>query len=678
MMRQAGRDTPGTPSRCGRLSRLTAIGLLCLGLFPLIGHAAADPDHSPDLRVQRIQFHEAEKALKRGQLTRFRRLEKKLRDYPLHPYLVYADLKRRLDRAPSREIKAFLDSQQDTPLANRLHQRWLYTLARHGRWQTLIENFTSTENPRLLCHYAHALYKAGHPEQAFAVIEGLWLTGRSLPRQCDAPIAAWKRAGKLSTTLIWKRIRLAMQRGRVRLARHLAKDLPASERYWVNIWAKVRRDPAYLMKVNDHFAANRPEVLGWITVYGLRRHAQRDAVAAARNWQVLKTRYAFSASDQERIERRLALALLKSQAPEARNWLRTLKLDRQDETIIQLHFFAAVRDQDWDTALEWLDRLGLAQRHTSRWRYWRGRVLEGMGRLEEARSVYVLNGDARDYYSFLAADRAGHRYQLSHVPLVYSPAELADLGTLPAIRRARELFVLGRAADGRREWNYAIQRLSYPQMLKAAKLAAEWGWHDRAIATLGQARYWDDLELRFPLAHEKEVLREARKQNINPAWAFAIIRQESAFTPDARSRAGALGLMQLLPRTARAMARTLRLRRPRQRDLLRAGTNIKFGVRYLKKVKDRYQGHPVLATAAYNAGGRNVARWLPRDGSVPADVWIETVPFNETRDYLKRVLTYTVIYEQRLGQQPVPLQERMPPVSYTATTARAPRQDHDT
>ena len=618
---------------------------------------------------QRYQFQEAEKALKQGRLSRYRRLEKQLRDYPLHPYLEYADLKRRLTKAQPAEVKSFLHENADSPLAVRLHSRWLRTLARQGRWQLLVDNFSTTSDRYLLCSYATALLKVGEAERAFAITEGLWLTGRSLPRRCDYPINAWKQAGHLTNELLWQRIRLAMQSGRVKLARYLAEDLPKEERYWVNIWSKVRRDPAYLMKVNSHFAEQRPEVLGWITVYGLRRMARKDPIQAASSWQSLRQQHLFSIDDQERIERRLALALLKESSPEASQWLKTLNLNMLDDKVVSLHFYSAMRDQDWDTALEWLERLSLGQQHTPQWRYWRGRVMEAKGHLEEARAIYLLNGEKRNYYSFLAADRAGHRYQFAHVPLAYQESELANVEALPAIQRARELYAIKRTVDARREWNYAIERMPQPQLLKAAKLADAWGWHDRVITTLAQAKYWDDLELRFPLAHQQQVLNHATKQQINPAWAFAIIRQESAFTADARSSAGALGLMQLLPRTARETARSLRVRKPRKRDILKIDTNIQLGVGYLKKVQDRYQGHPVLATAAYNAGPRNVKRWLPDNGSVAADIWIETVPFKETRDYLKRVLTYTVIYEQRLGQQPKSLLERMTPISLPTTTA---------
>lgn len=652
-----------------QLKSYLSVLFLGAGMWLLASVPAVAAETTETLRQQRHQFEEAQKALERGRLRQYRQLKQQLRDYPLYPYLEYAELKRNMRHASPEDIESFIHRYRDTPLAARLQNRWLRTLAHQERWALLVNNFTVTEDRYLLCSYATALHKVGVPQRAFAITEDLWLTGRSLPQRCDYPIAAWKQAGYLTNELLWQRIRLAMQNGQVRLARYLAKDLPEKERYWVNIWSKIRRDPSYLMKVNDHFAVEQPEVLGWITVYGLRRLARRDPIEAARYWQTLRQQHDFSLDDQERIERRLALALLKTSSEEATQWLRTLNLNLLDDKVVSLHFFSAMRDQDWESAQEWLERLSLAQQHTAQWRYWRGRLLEAKGHLEEARAIYLLNGEERSYYSFLAADRAGHRYQFAHSPITYRTSELTDVESVAGIQRARELYAIKRTVDARREWNFTIEQMPQPQLLKAAKLADSWGWHDRAIATLAQAKYWDDLELRFPLAHQQEVLQQATRQQINPAWAFAIIRQESAFTADARSHAGALGLMQLLPRTARDIARSLRVRTPRRHDLLQIDTNIKLGVGYLKKVQDRYQGHPVLATAAYNAGPTNVKRWLPSNGSVAADIWIETVPFRETRDYLKRVLTYTVIYEQRLGQQPKSLLERMTPISTVTTTA---------
>jgi soluble lytic murein transglycosylase len=648
--------------------------LLLLGLcLVAVTTANARSASSEQLLTQRKQFQDAELALKKHQLSRYRRLASKLHDYPLYPYLEYQELVRRLSTARPTEISAFLQHNADTPLARRLQLKWLDVLARQGKWQLLVDQYVPGQSRRLQCSYSRALLETGQTDRAFQNLQTLWLTGRSLPRSCDVPLKTWKSSGKLTRSLIWQRIRLAMQRGNVRLARYLAKDLPDNERYWLNIWTKVRRDPAYIIEVNGHFTDKPHEVLGWITVYGLRRLSSRDPLLAAEYWQKLKQTRTFTVNDQERVERRLALALLQDHDSDARQWLKTLHLSRFDNRVISLHFFSALQDQEWDTALGWLERLDPKQQHTAQWRYWRGRVLEGMGHLEQAREIYLLNGEDRGYYSFLAADRAGYRYKFADRPLLYTTTDLVGLEALPPIQRARELYILKRHADARREWNQALKHLSQPQLLKAAKLADEWGWHDRAITTLSRARYWDDLELRFPLAHEQIVLTQAKRQKVNPAWAFAIIRQESAFTPDARSHAGAMGLMQLMPRTARTIARAMKLRPPRRYDLLKIDTNIRLGVSYLKKVQDQNQGHPVLATAAYNAGQNRVTKWLPEKGSMAADIWIETVPFRETRDYMKRVMTYTVIYEQRLGQDPIPLLERMAPIASPTITAHSPQ-----
>ncbi|MGD8782806.1 MAG: transglycosylase SLT domain-containing protein [Thioalkalispiraceae bacterium] len=616
--------------------------------------------------LQRQMFQDAEHALKRGRLQTYRQLEAKLRDYPLHAYLKYYELKRDLGASNYKNIHRFLQEQPGTPLATRLHYRWLKSLARKRQWKTLIDNFYYTNDKALQCDFSRALLIQKKDKQAFAVIEGLWLTGRSLPKNCDIPIEKWYQSGGLSQELVWERIRLAMQSRRTRLALFLSKYLDKEDRFWVRMWAKVRRDPNFVMSVYDRFNDKDSQPLRWVITDGLSRMAVKDAPSAAQLWYEWKAQFKFSKTEQIRIERRLSLALVKDDPITGKTWLTKLELDTSDEDVQEFYILNAIQDQDWEIALDWMDRLSKEEQHSERWRYWRARALEATGRLEEARSVFLLNADSRGYYGFLSADRAGMGYHFDHRPISYSVKDLSDIEQLPAIERARELYALNRIVDARREWNHALQQLDKPQKLIAAQLAHEWNWHDRAIITFAQAKYWDDLEKRFPLAHQDLVVGYAKQQRINPAWAFAIIRQESAFTHDARSHAGAMGLMQLLPRTARQVARSLRIRFSRN-DLLNANTNVKLGINYLKTVKDKFKGNDVLATAAYNAGHNRVRQWLPEEGIIPADIWIESVPFNETRNYLKRVMTYTVIYEQRLGKRPVPLLERMLPISPNVT-----------
>ena len=201
------------------------------------------------------------------------------------------------------------------------------------------------------------------------------------------------------------------------------------------------------------------------------------------------------------------------------------------------------------------------------------------------------------------------------------------------------------------------------QLLGAARLAHEWGWHDRAITTMARTRQRDDLRLRFPLAHREQIEAAADANGIEPAFAFAIIRQESAFTPDARSPAGALGLMQVLPRTARQVAERMGLRFSRSRELLNVATNLRLGMAYLGQMLRRFNEHPLLAAAAYNAGQYRVDKWIRRDHIIPADIWLETLPVAETRNYVRNVLLFTAIYQQRLGQTPERLHKRMMPIT---------------
>lgn len=611
--------------------------------------------------LQRQMFQDAELALEKGQLSKYKRLKKHLHDYPLYPYLQFDEIAARLHLNNDKDVNRFLQQYPGTPLASRLQYKWLKSLARKRQWGTLIDNFYYTRDIALQCDFARALYKHGQTQRASAVLEGVWLHSKSLPKNCDAPLKTWQNAGGLSQELVWERIRLVMQTGRVQLALYLADFLNKADRYWVRIWAKVRRDPDYVMHVYDRFKDKDSRTLRWILSSGLTRMARNDAPSAAQLWHLWRDEFQFDNNEKERTERKLALALAREDPINGQKWLESLKLNVQDPRLHELYIISAIQDQDWETALDWIKQLPQPEQHSERWVYWRGRAQEALGQTELAHATYMLNANTRGYYGFLAADRAGMNYQLDHHPVKYSQDDLATLAKRPAIERARELHALKRMSDARREWNYALQHMDKSQILIAAQLAHEWDWYDRAIITFAQAEYWDDLEKRFPLAHQDIVIAQAKLHRINPAWAFAVIRQESAFITDARSHAGALGLMQLLPGTARQMAGVKRMRFHRN-DLLNVSTNVKLGISYLKHVKDRFKGNNILATAAYNAGDHRVKQWLPKDGFLEADVWIEKVPFSETRKYLKRVLTYTVIYEQRLGLRPVPLIERMLPI----------------
>ena len=646
-----------------------ALSLVLLVISPF-SYASVSPLYeTADLESQREQFLIAEKAIASGRLQKYHQLKDTLKDYPLYPYLQLAELKRRLNTASVDEINNFLTRYKDTPLEKKLYNSWMRSLARHGKFKTLVENFRTPENVTQHCRFAHALMQTKQKEQAYTLMDKIWLNGGSLPDSCNAPIKAWKEAGHLSTELLWGRIKLVMAKRNHRLATYLGKKLPKEERVWLSLWKKAQRDPAFIINKIDRLNFIESPILKSILADSIKRLAYRDPLLVAKHWQQINEQHTFNKTEKEKIESRLASALARIATPESYNALKSLNIYSTNVQIAEPHIFSAIQDNNWVTALAWLDNLDEKERNTERWLYWRARTLEEMNRNDEARYLYQMISSDRNYYSFLAAERIGNNYKLTHRPLKNTESDLLKLQQIPAIARAQELFQLKRKGTARAEWNYAIKKLDYEQLLIAAQVANQWGWKNRSITTLAKAKYWDEVVLRFPLTHRAHVEDLSNKKGVNPAWAFAVIRQESAFVTDARSSSGALGLMQLMPRTARYVAQKIGIKRPRQHDLINSDINIKLGVSYLKKLQHDFDGNTVLATAAYNAGPTRVNSWLPKENNnINTDLWIEMIPYDETRDYLKRVLTYTVIYEQRLGIKNSPLFERMlmPTPEYTA------------
>ena len=623
---------------------------------------------------QRSRFVQAEAALRSGDMERFRRLRDDLADYPLHPYLEFAELSRRLGSARSAEVEAFLERNADTPLAWQLRRAWLKLSARTGRWQDFLAAYAGSQDATLRCQWLRALIDTNRADEAMPHVEELWLVGYSQPPACDPIFDAWRAGGYLTRDRVWRRIELAMRAGRPSLASYLGRFLDAGERPLVEQWLRVRRDPSRVTEV-ARFEGSA-DIVEAILVYGIEREARRDPGRAAETWERLRTRFAFSASSVAIVHRRIGLSYAYAHEPESLYWLNAVPESGMDERAREWRILSSMNQGEWHQALEHLleidDGNGRGRPTAERWRYWTARALEALDYHDDADSIYAELADQRSYYGFLAADRIGREYRLNHRTLEYSDHELKILAARPGAMRARELYSLGRTLAARREWRMFIAGMSEEELARSAKLAHDWGWHGRAIMTVARTPHRDDLEMRFPLAYYDRVLEQARARRLDPAWMYAIVRQESAFIADARSPAGALGLMQIMPGTGRQIARSLNRPFKSRTQLLDADTSLEFGSTYLRILLDELGEHPVLAAAAYNAGPHRVERWRPADRNMSADLWIENVPFNETREYLRRVLAYTTIYEQRLGRDPVRLSDRLAPITPRDTTlARA-------
>ncbi len=287
---------------------------------------------------------------------------------------------------------------------------------------------------------------------------------------------------------------------------------------------------------------------------------------------------------------------------------------------------------------------------TSRWRYWQARSLQlAQPNSRESLGLYQPVAGERDFYGFLSADRINAPYQLNHKPMAIDPRVMQKVRNTAGIRRALEFHARGQIGDGRREWYHVARLFSREELVAQARLGYEMEWYFPAIRSISMAQYWDDLDVRFPMAHQGTLTREARSRGLHSSWVFAITRQESGFMADARSHVGAMGLMQLMPATAKETARRfgIPLRSPQQ--ALNPDVNIQLGAAYLSQVYGQFGGNRILASAAYNAGPGRVRQWLSGNERMPFDIWIETIPFDETRQYVQNVLSYSVIYGEKLG-----------------------------
>lgn len=629
---------PGVQARFKpRLLTWFVIGILSLS----VGGAVSATE---SLQHWREVFQRTEQAQRNGVSVDYQAL----RSYPLYPYLLYSDLLRRLHSDPVSEIRAFLSTYADSPLAGRLRNAWLNRLAQQQRWGDYLHDALPSRDPLLECRRRQALLHTGQTEAALGDFSSIWERAGALPNACDPLIAAWQAQGHPSPEQRWQRFALAMTSNQRNLAQFLRNDMAETERAWADAWLAVAAQPELLLRDERFHSTAAPAVA--IISDALSRWMRQDALAALAALDRLKAANHALAAELAKTERQLALWIASDYHPNALARLQALPDAVVDQDVREWRIRLHLRATDWRGVLNEIAAMPNVARETPRWRYWQGRSLEALGRNQEAQAAYQLVAGQRDYHGFLAADRIGIAYTMRNTPLETPVAALdALLTNSPGLQRARELYILGSEAEAEAEWRAAIQSFDRTALQQAAQLAQHWEWRYQALVTIARAEYWDDLALRFPLAYRDQVLASTKSALDAAAWIYAVMRQESSFRPDARSPVGALGLMQIMPATGQQIARDLQDTAPL--NLLRPEINIRYGAYYLQQIMQRLQNHPVLATAAYNAGPNKVLQWLPTNAPIAADIWAETIPYRETRAYVQRVMEYAAVYRFLLGAQ---------------------------
>ena len=611
------------------------------------------------LERQRTQYQQAEHAFKKRHYGTYKRLSKSLQDYPLYPYLEYKSLTRNLSSVSSKSAQKFLNENEDSVIGDRFRLKLINHAARNKRWQTVIDTYRPEFGVSTECKYLNALIHTQQAELAFPRIEALWLSAKSQPKSCDAPFKAWEARGYKTPEIVWQRFKLAMSLSNRKLARYLVKSMPKDDAKIARMWIKLHRKPE-LVSSKKYLSLKHTDQSSML-LHGLKRLSYRDIDKAISAYHTINEQY-LSPHQNAEITRRIGLQLARTHMPDASIWLARIPQSHIDKQVREWKIRTAIRQGDWKLVLNSIALLTTEQQAKHRWQYWWAYAHEQLGNTNDAQGIYQYLANKRSYYGFLAADHLGKQYAFENKPLETSSELLADISQKPETLRAREFFVMGKVLQARREWQRLIHRLDTDEKLAASKLAQSWNWHDRAIITMGKTRYRDDIALRFPLHHEDNVYSWSEKHNIEPEWTYAIIRRESAFMHDARSPVGAIGLMQLMPNTARQVARQMKVKYRGRYSLITSNTNIRLGTGYLQRMLNKLKSQQVLATAAYNAGPHRVSKWLPKNRQMDAIRWIETIPFTETREYVSNVLAYMAIYEHLIDGEVTRLSSRMPPV----------------
>ena len=587
---------------------------------------------------------------------------RQLKDDPLAPWIEFALLHQNIASADPGAIHAFLDRYPDQVAADLLRDAWLHELARRRDWKNFRAFYPSAGISTLRCADLDARVAAGEPDTAwFDDALALWQSGDEVSTDCDTAFALLQARGKLTPEQRWKRIDAAAEDGRTSVMRAAARGLPADQGALANAYATFIDSP------NDGAS-------GWpkdarsrhIAALGLARAARHDQDAAearlARLAQVLQ----MGEADRGRVQYAIALWTVGSYLPGSARRLAAVPASAYDPKLHEWQVREAMARGDDATALKAIVAMDPVQRNDPRWQYFEARLRERAGDAKTANALYTQAARTATYHGFLAADRLRQAYSICPIELTVSEEARAKVAATPALVRALELFQIDRLGWAEREWKRALAGFDDSQRQIAVALAQEAGWYDRATFALGVNAAGkpapDEMRLysmRFPLNEAGTVREQARANAIDPAWVAAEIRAESAWMPTARSAADARGLMQLLPSVAARVARTLDIPWSGGGMLFEPKINITLGSAYLREMLDRFDGRTYLAIGAYNAGASPVERWLAQRPQLEPDFWIETVDYKETREYIMRVLAFSVIYDWRLDGRAVPLSERM-------------------
>lgn len=634
-----------------RVHLLLPLLLLCLAL-PV--QASVDTD-----------FQNARSAFQKGQTDRFQKFAGKIPDhYPLAPYLDYWRLK--FGSPSNAAMQVFIAENTDSPLS----ERFRFDLARqYGRaenWAEFAAQFRSIARPdqELLCFNLRRRLAAGDPVEAESL--ALWRTPRDLPSSCDPLFSTLAEQGVLTADDRLARLRLALDAGNLRLAREVNARLSPELAMEDEALARAQRDPRLLLESPATSSGQREAAM-----YALTQIAKNDPDAAAQSWETNQSR--FPEAEQRYGWGQIALHAARRHDPRALTWFARAG-DTRVEAQLLWKARASLRAGNWLETYNTIQAMPEAVQNEAVWRYWKARALKALNAHYPANMLFAKLSQEINYYGLLAEEELPTRLEARPADYKVTAEDIRDAEAHIGLQRAFLLRRLGDMGNAVAEWDWALRGMNDRQLLAAAELARRDGWYDRAIITADRTRGEHDFDLRYIAPYRDLATAYAHDNGLDEAWVFGLMRQESRFVDYARSGVGATGLMQIMPATAKWIANQLGLGRKAHAGVNKPETNIRFGTYYLKSIYDSLDQSPVLATAGYNAGPGRARRWqaeTPLEGAI----YVESIPFAETRDYVKKVLANAMFYRNRFGGEVRPLKDRLGTIPGRPRAPIAPDQE---
>lgn len=630
--------------------------LMVLVAGTLLAVSATEVSADTALLAKRATFEQAWQYARDGKTADVDRLRPSLTGYPLNAYLDYALLEQQGADAAESAIKVFVVTNADLPVAKLLQSSWLSASARAGRSEVFERwPLPARSSQEVRCVYTDWLLKKGRDGEARKQLMGLWLTGSSVDEACDLAFKTGMQRGWIDTEAYDQRLELAAKSGNQGLTDYLAPKASAqAQEAYKTFIVDLSVDG-----LNDQLrGALAPHKTPWLEM-GLSQRIRSDAkVAQPLVAQVLSSPY-LDPLVRNRLGRDLAVFLAADHHTESLGVFAALPPAAFDHGAVEWHARGALVAGDWLLLKSVIERMPADLSADERWRYW---LAESERQSKGAASGFEALSDESHFFGFLSADRLDQAYPLCQSKRPLQPELLAQVLVDPGIKRALELYHLGLLHFARLEWSKSLRANSPSWQIQAALLASQEGWHEKAISGLSSPMRRTLYRDRFPVVHADLFEAAAARYGLDPDVLIAIARAESALTKDAVSRAGAQGLMQLMPATASRLAKPNGISLGGSEPLFDPATNIELGSLHLAELVERFN-HPVFALAAYNAGPEAVDRWWGRFQPDDPLIWLETIPYRETREYVARVLAFASIYRWRRTGDAGSISSWLPPFS---------------